>query len=99
MIYLDTAALVKLIRHEAESDALVDWLDGAGRCYRYHGLDVAPEMIALARERHGGNAACRFTTAPLSICRRLMEPIMAFPFLRCAVKRGLFRCPPGAHRP
>ncbi|MDS0134037.1 MULTISPECIES: type II toxin-antitoxin system VapC family toxin [unclassified Amycolatopsis] len=27
MIYLDTAALVKLIRHEAESAALVDWLD------------------------------------------------------------------------
>src|SRR5213079_2270688 len=43
--------------------ALVDWLDGGGRSYRYHGLDVAPEMIALARERHGGNAACRFTSA------------------------------------
>lgn len=27
MIYLDTAALVKLVRHEAESAALVDWLD------------------------------------------------------------------------
>ncbi|MGW3997869.1 type II toxin-antitoxin system VapC family toxin [Amycolatopsis sp. NPDC004772] len=27
MIYLDTAALVKLIRHEAESATLVDWLD------------------------------------------------------------------------
>jgi predicted nucleic acid-binding protein len=27
MIYLDTAALVKLIRHEAESEVLVDWLD------------------------------------------------------------------------
>lgn len=27
MIYLDTAALVKLIRREPESDALVDWLD------------------------------------------------------------------------
>lgn len=27
MIYLDTAALVKLVRREAESDALVDWLD------------------------------------------------------------------------
>lgn len=26
MIYLDTAALVKLVRREAESDALVDWL-------------------------------------------------------------------------
>jgi predicted nucleic acid-binding protein len=26
MIYLDTAALVKLVCHEAESDALVDWL-------------------------------------------------------------------------
>ncbi len=26
MIYLDTAALVKLIRREPESDALVDWL-------------------------------------------------------------------------
>jgi len=27
MIYFDTAALVKLIRREAESDALADWLD------------------------------------------------------------------------
>ena len=27
MIYLDTSALVKLIRIEAESDALADWLD------------------------------------------------------------------------
>ncbi|MFJ7211333.1 type II toxin-antitoxin system VapC family toxin [Amycolatopsis sp. NPDC098790] len=27
MIYLDTAALVKLVRHETESEALVDWLD------------------------------------------------------------------------
>lgn len=27
MIYLDTAALVKLVRVEAESQALVDWLD------------------------------------------------------------------------
>lgn len=26
MIYLDTAALVKLVRREPESDALVDWL-------------------------------------------------------------------------
>ncbi|MEU0096239.1 type II toxin-antitoxin system VapC family toxin [Kribbella sp. NPDC006257] len=26
MIYFDTAALVKLICHEAESDALVDWI-------------------------------------------------------------------------
>ncbi|HJQ44904.1 MAG TPA: type II toxin-antitoxin system VapC family toxin [Amycolatopsis sp.] len=30
MIYLDTAALVKLIRREPESDALVDWLDERG---------------------------------------------------------------------
>ncbi|MGH3574322.1 MAG: type II toxin-antitoxin system VapC family toxin [Pseudonocardiaceae bacterium] len=27
MIYLDTAALLKLIRREPESDALADWLD------------------------------------------------------------------------
>lgn len=27
MIYLDTSALVKLLRREPESDALVDWLD------------------------------------------------------------------------
>lgn len=27
MLYLDTAALVKLIRREPESDALADWLD------------------------------------------------------------------------
>jgi len=27
MIYLDTAALVKLIRREPESDSLADWLD------------------------------------------------------------------------
>lgn len=27
MIYLDTSALVKLIQHEQESDALADWLD------------------------------------------------------------------------
>jgi uncharacterized protein len=27
MIYLDTAALVKLVRREPESDALTDWLD------------------------------------------------------------------------
>jgi predicted nucleic acid-binding protein len=27
MIYLDTAALVKLIRREPESAALADWLD------------------------------------------------------------------------
>jgi hypothetical protein len=27
MLYLDTAALVKLVRREAESDALADWLD------------------------------------------------------------------------
>jgi predicted nucleic acid-binding protein len=27
MIYLDTAALVKLLRREPESDALVDWLN------------------------------------------------------------------------
>ncbi len=27
MIYLDTAALVKLVRREPESDALADWLD------------------------------------------------------------------------
>lgn len=27
MIYLDTAALMKLIRRERESDALADWLD------------------------------------------------------------------------
>jgi predicted nucleic acid-binding protein len=27
LIYLDTAALVKLIRREPESDALADWLD------------------------------------------------------------------------
>jgi predicted nucleic acid-binding protein len=27
MIYFDTAALVKLIRRETESDALADWLD------------------------------------------------------------------------
>lgn len=30
MIYLDTAALVKLIRREPESDALADWLDARG---------------------------------------------------------------------
>jgi predicted nucleic acid-binding protein len=28
MIYLDTAALVKLVRREPESDELVDWLNG-----------------------------------------------------------------------
>ena len=28
MIYLDTAALVKLVRHEPESPALVAWLNG-----------------------------------------------------------------------
>ncbi|BBZ10524.1 type II toxin-antitoxin system VapC family toxin [Mycobacterium branderi] len=28
MLYLDTSALIKLIRHEPESDALADWLDG-----------------------------------------------------------------------
>ena len=28
MIYLDTAALVKLVRREVASDALVDWLNG-----------------------------------------------------------------------
>lgn len=28
LIYLDTAALVKLVRHEPESEALADWLDG-----------------------------------------------------------------------
>ncbi|WP_219415579.1 type II toxin-antitoxin system VapC family toxin [Pseudonocardia nigra] len=28
MIYLDTAALVKLLRPEPESEALADWLDG-----------------------------------------------------------------------
>lgn len=28
MIYLDTAALVKLVRREVESDALVDWIAG-----------------------------------------------------------------------
>jgi predicted nucleic acid-binding protein len=28
MIYFDTAALVKLVRREVESDALADWLDG-----------------------------------------------------------------------
>lgn len=27
MIYLDTAALMKLVRRESESDALADWLD------------------------------------------------------------------------
>jgi predicted nucleic acid-binding protein len=27
MLYLDTAALVKLVRHEPESSALADWLD------------------------------------------------------------------------
>lgn len=27
MLYLDTAALVKLVRREPESDALADWLD------------------------------------------------------------------------
>ncbi len=27
MIYLDTAAMVKLVRREPESDALADWLD------------------------------------------------------------------------
>jgi hypothetical protein len=27
MIYLDTAALVKLVRREPETDALLDWLD------------------------------------------------------------------------
>jgi hypothetical protein len=27
VIYLDTSALVKLIRVEAESDTLADWLD------------------------------------------------------------------------
>src|ERR1700716_1855936 len=27
MIYFDTTALVKLVRREAESDALADWLD------------------------------------------------------------------------
>lgn len=27
MIYLETSALVKLIRIEVESDALADWLD------------------------------------------------------------------------
>jgi len=27
MLYLDTSALVKLIHHEPESDALADWLD------------------------------------------------------------------------
>jgi uncharacterized protein len=30
MIYLDTAALVKLLRREPESDALVDWLEDRG---------------------------------------------------------------------
>jgi uncharacterized protein len=28
VLYLDTAALVKLVRREPESDALVDWLSG-----------------------------------------------------------------------
>jgi len=27
MIYLDTSALVKLVRHEPETEALADWLD------------------------------------------------------------------------
>jgi len=30
MIYLDTSALVKLVRREPESDALADWLDSQG---------------------------------------------------------------------
>jgi predicted nucleic acid-binding protein len=30
MIYLDTSALVKLIRREPESDTLADWLDARG---------------------------------------------------------------------
>lgn len=30
MLYLDTSALVKLIRREPESDALADWLDAHG---------------------------------------------------------------------
>lgn len=30
MLYLDTSALMKLIRREAESDALADWLDTQG---------------------------------------------------------------------
>ena len=41
MIYLDTSALVKLIRSEPESDELGDWLDDHAYyrthhyCYRY----------------------------------------------------------------
>ena len=30
--FLDASALVKLVRHEAESQALIDYLDGRASC-------------------------------------------------------------------
>ena len=43
MLYLDTSALVKLIRREPESDALADWLDAQDPkvLERLRGLDPA----------------------------------------------------------
>jgi SAM-dependent methyltransferase len=41
--------------------ALVDWLAARGRPFQYCGYDVAPDMIAAARGRHGGRPDCRFT--------------------------------------
>jgi SAM-dependent methyltransferase len=43
---------------------LVEWLDRRERPYRYVGLDISADMIALARAAHGGRACCRFTTDP-----------------------------------
>lgn len=67
MIYLDTAALVKLCRREPETDALADWLDDRERVPRVSSALVEIELPrALLRLDPGLQSAVPEVLATIS---------------------------------
>ena len=57
MIYLDTSALVKLVRREPESDDLADWLDGQAAVPWVSSTLVEVELPRALRRTDAAHAA------------------------------------------
>ncbi len=69
MIYLDTAAIIKLIRNEPESDALFDWLDGrSGELLVSSALAEVEVPRGLRRAEPALLAAIPSVLARIAIC-------------------------------
>lgn len=54
MIYLDTSALAKLVRVEAESEALEQWLEGQQRTPRISSSLARVELVRAVRDLGAG---------------------------------------------